>query len=230
MKITETNVGNRRNWRVRRDLAKLLKRRPIAVVCIEVNDRRQVLAKVAKRHGYILFQYPDAARGHSAILVRADAQATNWRHHKINDETFVGREVAGAGKDGTTAEKHIVAVDVTGPRDREVTVAGVHFVPSASHVPAAAKVLAIQAAQSSVWLHQQPLPTDLCGDMNGRSERPEFAPLRKVAQPFSAPSRKGAPIDIHWITQGHALVTAIKTSSDHKAIEANIHWRRDAHA
>ena len=230
MKVIEWNAGNARKWRVKRDLRRLLKTRPFAVQLVEVHDRRDALAWAAKRFGYDLIQFAGPALGHCALLIRADGMAHNPRTHQLNDRTFVGRDVAGAADNGFTAEKHIVAVDATGPRGRQVTIAVCHFVPSASKSDRAAELLDLQAKRAAAWLHGQLLPADLAMDANGKSTRPEFAPLRRVATPYSAPSRKGEPIDIHWLTQGTAMTTPHPTSSDHDAVEADIDWHRDAHA
>lgn len=227
MKAQEYNAGNASDWRLKRDLRKLLHRKPVSLALCEVHDRRHVLAWAARKYGYDHIQFPGAARGHCALLVRKDAKAHNERTIKIGEKTFVGREVAGAGDTGWTAEKHIVAADITGGMGQQVTVAAVHFVPSASHVRAASRLLEAQADACARWLRRQPLPTDLAGDCNGQSERHEFAQLRKAAVPLAAPSRKGAAIDIHWVTQGLGSAVALDGySSDHKPVEAHIHWRQ----
>ena len=88
-------------------------------------------------------------------------------------------------------------------------------------------MLRIQANSASVWLHTQPLPTDLALDCNGRAERPEFAKLREVATPVSAPSWHDSPIDIHWLTQGAGTAQALRGySSDHRPLVADIDWHR----
>jgi len=229
LKLQEYNAGNRSDRRLKRDLKRLLKRGPIALMLCEVHDRRHVLAWAAHKFDYDLIQFPGPALGHCALLVRKDAEAHNERTIKISERTYVGREVAGAGDTGYTAEKHIVAADIYGPHDDfEVTVAAVHFVPSASKVPAASRLLEIQADACARWLRRQPLPTDLAGDCNGQPERHEFAELRKAATPVAAPSRKGAAIDIHWITQGVGSAIGLDGfSSDHKPVEARIHWRQN---
>lgn len=235
MKLAEYNAGNASRRRFRRDLKRLLKDRalgesvrPLVLGLVEVNDRRADLRWAAEQFGYILFQYADAARGHCAILARADSQPTNLRHHKVNDRRFVGRDVAGAAGNGFTAEKHIVAIDVTGPREREVTAAVWHLVPSASHNEHASALLADQADAGAAWLKGQLLPTDLMGDMNGQIGRPEFARLRKViAHAVGAPSRKGVPIDWHLLTEGYGTAEGLDGySSDHRPVVAHVDWHR----
>ena len=227
MKAIEVNVGNASDAKVRVDLEELWSLNPAGIGAIEVHDRRSVLHQVAREQGAQLFQPAGAAEGHCALLVDPRRQPRNFRTHKLNDKTKVGRDVAGAADTGYSAEKHILAIDITLPRGRDVTMAVCHFVPSASHSAAASRLLELQANEAARWLRAQDLPTDLMVDLNGRIDRPEFARLRKEISIFvTAPSRGGAPIDGHLLTQGTGQATAHRTSSDHKAIEADIAWRR----
>lgn len=228
MKALQANVGNARDAYVFADLSGLWDEiHPAVLGAIEVNDRRQVLQHLARDHNADVFQPVGAAAGHCALVVDRRREPRNFRTHKLNNRAWVGRDVAGAQDTGYSAEKHILALDITLPRGRDVTMAVCHFVPSAAHSELASKLLEHQANEAAVWLAAQPLPTDLMVDLNGRIDRPEFARLRKEISEFvTAPSRGGSPIDGHLLTQGTGEATAHRTSSDHKAIEADIAWRR----
>ena len=228
MKALQVNVGNARDAYVFADLDGLWDEiHPAVLGAIEVNDRRRVLQHLAREHNAEVFQPVGAAAGHCALVVDRRRNPRNFRTHKINNRVWVGKDVAGARDTGYSAEKHILAIDITLPRGRDVTAAVCHFVPSASHSALASKLLRHQANEAATWLAAQDLPTDLMVDLNGRITRPEFARLRKAISEFvTAPSRAGAPIDGHLITQGTGEATAHRTSSDHKAIAADITWRR----
>jgi endonuclease/exonuclease/phosphatase family metal-dependent hydrolase len=215
------NAGNASDAKVRADLLRAAALKPQAIGRQEVADRRGEDVP-----GYRTIQYAGPVKGHVALLVRRDANPRNVRLHQIGKRTHVGRDVAGARTNGWTAAKYILACDMTDPdTGADLTVATMHLVPSASHSKAAAALLATQAANAAAWLAAQSLPTDLMGDCNGQAGRPEFAPLRAAAEPVSAPSRKGAAIDIHWIKGGTGKATALDGySSDHKPVVADITW------
>jgi endonuclease/exonuclease/phosphatase family metal-dependent hydrolase len=215
------NAGNASAAKVRADLLRAAALKPLAIGRQEVADRRGEDVP-----GYRTIQYAGPVKGHVALLVRRDAKPRNVRLHQIGKRTHVGRDVAGARTNGWTAAKYILAVDLTDPATgQDFTAATMHLVPSASHSKAASRLLATQAANAASWLAAQPLPTDLMGDCNGQAGRHEFAPLRKVATPLSAPSRKGAAIDIHWVKGGIGKATALDGySSDHKPVVADITW------
>ncbi|HET6816897.1 MAG TPA: hypothetical protein VFH66_06685, partial [Mycobacteriales bacterium] len=221
MKTITYNAGNASSAKVRADIEALAALKPVAIGLQEVADRRAELANVP---GYRTIQENGSVKGHVALLVREDAKPGDPQLHQIGKRTHVGPDVAGARTNGWTAAKYILAVDVTDTdTGKPATVATMHLVPSASHSQAASALLKTQAANAAAWLAEQPLPTDLMGDCNGRAGRHEFAPLRKVATAVSAPSRKGAAIDIHWLKGCAGKPVALDGySSDHKPVVAVI--------
>lgn len=224
MRGTHYNAGNASDAKLEADILEWLARDPIYLGLCEVHDRRQVLAKVAKNTDRELIQFPTSTKGHCALLIREDANPRNARVHQVGERTYVGRDVAGARTNGMTAAKYIVAADLTLRNGRDVTAAEWHAVPSASHSERASRLLRSQASEAAAWLADQPLPTDLMADWNGRPQRPEFAQIVKLGTVLAP--KGDHPIDWHLITQGTGKAIALHGSSDHPAVEADITWRR----
>jgi endonuclease/exonuclease/phosphatase family metal-dependent hydrolase len=195
---------------------------PVVIGVSEAGGYRRELQHVA---GMRAIQ-PKGAAGRCALLIRNDVTVHDSGAFKLHGRKFVGRDVPGARVTGWTKARYIVWAIITDPDSGQVVVVGVeHPVPGQSHSDRAHALLAAEVAKSAAWVKAQKHAVDLMGDWNGTPGLALFKPLRAVAFPAFAASRKGSPIDGHWTTDGTAVATALDGyPSDHKPVQAVITW------
>lgn len=230
------NVGNGRatpasNRRVRRDVRALMKRDPDAIGAQEINNRRRVLRRLARRHGWQLVQHKGAP-GHLGALINPRCRVAHRRVVKLNDRTYVGRNVAGSRITGRAPARWALIVELVAPDGSRCVVIVAHLVPSAgrkgNHL---ARALHDRQTEKLAELYeQQEHPTYLLADGNAAAnragERPMLAPLERVGDIKAKPSLGARAIDIVLVPTGaDGRIEAIEgLTSEHRPNE----WRESA--
>ena len=235
------NVGNGRatpasNRRVRRDVRALMKRGPHAIGphaigLQEINNRRRVLRRLARRHGWQLVQHKGGP-GHLGALIHPSCRVAHRRVVKLNDRTYVGRNVAGSRITGRAPARWALIVELIAPDGSQCVVIVAHLVPSAgrkgNHLARA--LHARQTEKLAELYEQQHLPAYLLADSNAAAnrdaERPMLAALERVGDIKARPSLKGRAIDIVLVPTGtKGDIEAIEgLTSEHRPNE----WRESA--
>ena len=224
--VVTYNVGDPSAATVRADLTRLAQRRPHVLALQEVADRDQLLARLAPRIGYRVYQPAvGTASRHNAILVRKDVRLISTNIFKISDRTFVGRNTAGARKTGYTAAKYISLVRVQVDGHRWV-VGDVHLVPSAER-KGNTRTRALHHRQTervAEWFGHRLMEPVLVGDFNAEPSSPLLAPLRNLAKASTQDSHGKRAIDIVWTAKDTRTTAKALHGfhSDHRPVEVTI--------
>ncbi len=231
IKVVTYNVGDAGG--LVGDLVRLIDtERPAVIGLQEVADRERALGEVKARTGYDLIYESDRyAVKHNAFLVRPNLDITGHGARQISPETEVHPATPGTGEPRpadpcgcTVPPKYVnwVRVEAGG----YVWVVGnVHLTPSAQRYDLNRQLHNKQVRNSAEWFSTRTAEPIILGDFNAQPGSDLMDGLRRVAQPFSAPSHGDARIDHVW-TKKDAVGSRVEAlsgyGSDHRPVRVRV--------
>ncbi len=215
------------------DLVRLIDtERPAVIGLQEVADREAALADVKARTGYDLIYESDRyAVKHNAFLVRPGLDITGHGAREISPETEVHPATPGTGDPRpadpcgcTVPPKYVNWVRVVAG-GYEWVVGNVHLTPSAQRYDLNRELHNKQVRNSAEWFSTRAAEPIILGDFNAQPGSDLMDGLRRVAQPFSAPSFGDARIDHVW-TKKDAVGSQVQAlsgyGSDHRPVRVRV--------
>lgn len=225
LKLITYNVGNKSDDRVLDDLVRLCRRSPYLIGLNEVGDREQVLKRVAKETSFRLVR-DDSQRSssHIAALVSPKARYDGYRLLPISPATRVGKNTAGARKDGIAEAKYLLSVKLTIGGVR-IVVGVIHFVPSAMRKGnvRTRELHNLQVKRAVDWLTSRRRHAFLIGDWNAEPDHDLLAAARRRCTLYGAPSHNRRAIDLMAVPKKMEATFRVNAlegySSDHRPVE-----------
>ncbi|WP_181770625.1 endonuclease/exonuclease/phosphatase family protein [Amycolatopsis pittospori] len=230
IKVVTYNAGDAGGFKA--DLVRLIEtERPAVIGLQEVADREEVVKEAAAATGYVaIYETDRRAVKHNAILVRGNMTITGHGAQEISpaskvDPSTPGTGPAEPGDCGCWVPPKYVNWVRVGGAGFEWVVGVVHLTPSAQRFELNRELHNLQVRKTADWFSSRAAEPVVMGDFNAEPGSDLMAGLRRVAEPFSAPSHDSRSIDHVWAKKdstGSEVDALAGYGSDHRPVRVRV--------